>query len=395
MRETRVEAGAVGGVGGLGELPRSAGFDVGVHGADEDPEGFERVAHLVISEGFGVFLHAVIPELAKVLFQVFVGGRSRDRPGVVTSDHVEQTVDEVAEIVAEVGLIAVLESQRREVGVLSDDHLAAKVETESVGTVGGDEAQRVRGVTGRLRGFLVIDRPPAMDEQLARRLDPECLEHARPVDRMRGRQDILADDVHVGRPEAFIRDGGVVVGQRVEPHIRDEGGVEGQLDAPGEAGLRTGDAQVVHRLLEELEHLVLAEARRDEVRVGLDVLDQPGLELRQLEVVVLFGRLGDLAVDLGPGAVRRAILVREELFLTGRVPVGLLAFVDQALVEELLQELLDDFLVPRLGRADVVVVRDVEVAQHALEHRGDLVDEHLRFDAALDRGLLDLLAVFV
>ena len=127
----------------------------------------------------------------------------------------------------------------------------------------------------------------------------------------------------------------------------------------------------------------------------LEVLDEPRLELRKLEIVVLFGRLGDFAVDFRPGAVRGPIFVGEELFLAGGVPVGLLAFIDQALIEERLQELLHDLLVARFGRPDIVVVGDVQVAEHALEDRGDLVDEDLGFDAALEGGLLDLLAMFV
>ena len=395
MREAGVEAGAIGGVGGLRELPRSAGLDVGVHRADEDPQGFEGVADLVVGERLRVFLHAVVPEATEVLFEFLVGGRGRDSAGVVAAHHVEQAIDEVAEVVTEVGFVAVLERQRREVRVLTDDHLTTEVETKGVGPVRSDETKGVGGVAGGLRSLLVVDRPPAVDEQLARGLDAEGLEHAGPVDRVGRREDVFADDVDVRGPEAFVCDGRVVVGQGVEPDVGDERLIKGQFDAPGQTGLRTRDAQVVHRLLQELEDLVLAEARRDEVRVRAEVLDQPGLELRQLEIVVLFGRLGDLAVDLRPGAVRRPILVREELFLPGRIPVGLLAFVDEALVEKLLEELLDDLLVPRFGRTDIVVVRDIEVAQHALEDCGDLIDQDLRFDAALERRLLDLLAMFV
>ena len=125
------------------------------------------------------------------------------------------------------------------------------------------------------------------------------------------------------------------------------------------------------------------------------MFDEPGLKLRKLEIVVLFGRLGNFAVNFGPGSIGVAILVGQELLLAGGVPVGLLPLVDQALVEELLQELLDDLLVARLGRADVIVVRDVQVTEHALKDRGDLIDEHLGFDAALEGGLLDFLAVLV
>ena len=125
------------------------------------------------------------------------------------------------------------------------------------------------------------------------------------------------------------------------------------------------------------------------------MLDEPGLKLGKLEVVVLLGRLRDLAVNLGPGSVQVAILIGEELFLAGGVPVGLLPLINQALVEELLQELLHDLLVTRFGRTDIIVVRYVKIAEHALKDRGNLVDEDLGFNATLEGGLLDLLAVLV
>ena len=141
--------------------------------------------------------------------------------------------------------------------------------------------------------------------------------------------------------------------------------------------------------------MVLAEPRRNEVRVRLDVFDEPGLELRKLEVIVLLSCLCDLAVDFRPGSVRVPIFVGEELFLSGGVPVGLLSFIDQTLIEELLEELLHDLLVTRFGRADIIIVRDIQVTEHAFEDRGNLIDEYLRLHATLQRSLLDLLAVLV
>jgi len=51
--------------------------------------------------------------------------------------------------------------------------------------------------------------------------------------------------------------------------------------------------------------------------------------------------------------------------------------------------------VPRLGRADEVVVRDIEVAAHLPEMRGGLFREHLGLHARFLGGTLDLLPVLV
>ena len=211
MRKAGVQTGAVGGISGLGEFPGRTGLDVGVHGADEDPEGFEGVADLVFGERFVVLLNRIAPELAEIPFEIFVGRGGGNQSGIITTDHVEESVDEVSEIIAEVSLIAVFESRRGEIGVLSDDHLSAEVVPECIGTMRGGEAEGVGRIAGALGSFLVIDRPPTVDEQLARGLDAEGLKHAGPVDGVGRRQDVLADDMHVGGPKSLIGDGGVVV----------------------------------------------------------------------------------------------------------------------------------------------------------------------------------------
>ena len=112
VREAGIEAGAIVRLTRLSEFPRRTRFDVGVHGADEDPEGFEGVTDLIIGEGFVVLLDRITPELTEVLFELFVRGGGWNRAGIVASDHVEESIDEVAEIVAEVRLVAVLEGGR-------------------------------------------------------------------------------------------------------------------------------------------------------------------------------------------------------------------------------------------------------------------------------------------
>jgi hypothetical protein len=56
VREAGIEARAIGRVSRLGELPGRTCFDVGIHGANEDPEGFEGVTDLVIGKGLVVLL---------------------------------------------------------------------------------------------------------------------------------------------------------------------------------------------------------------------------------------------------------------------------------------------------------------------------------------------------
>ena len=395
MGQTGVQARPIGRLGRLGELPGRAGLDVGVHRAHEDPEGFQGVADLRLGEGSKELPLGLRPKLPQVLFQFLIGPRGRDRPRVVPSHHVEQSVHEVAEVVAEVGLVALREVEGGEIRILTDDHLAAEIIAERIGAELLGEAQAVGGVAIALRSLRAVQRPPTVHEQLLRRDDIEGLEHAGPIHRMGRREDVLADHVHVGGPAALADHGGVVVRQRVEPDIRDEFAIERELDAPREPGLRTGDAEVVHRLLQELEHLLATMRRIDEVRIVLQVLDEPGLELRQLEVVVLLGGLGHFTIDRRPVALGVAVLVAQELLLAHGVPTGLGRLEDQALVEELLQEILHHRLVAGFGGPDVVVVRDVQQAEHLLENRGHLVDQRLGLDLALLGRLLDLLAVFI
>ena len=112
----------------------------------------------------------------------------------------------------------------------------------------------------------------------------------------------------------------------------------------------------------------------DEVRVVLQVLDEPGLELRKLEIVILLGRLGHFAVDGRPITLGVAVLVAQELLLTHGVPARLGRLEDQAFVEELLQEVLHHHFVAGLSRPDIVVVGDIQQAEHLLKNTRDFID---------------------
>ena len=101
------------------------------------------------------------------------------------------------------------------------------------------------------------------------------------------------------------------------------------------------------------------EDRADEVGMALVVLEQGLLERAQPEEVVLLLHLDHRA------AVHRALAVDELLLgvvvLAGdAVQAGVGAQLNEAVVVDLLEELLHHRVVPGLGGADEVVVADVE-----------------------------------
>ena len=187
----------------------------------------------------------------------------------------------------------------------------------------------------------------------------------------------------------------VIVHERVEPDVRHVVRVEGQRDAPLQPLARPRDAEVVQRVLEELQHLLLAIAREDEVLVRRQEIHEPGLVARELEEIVGLRDLGHVAEDLRPGAVGLPVLFLQELLLPGGIDPLVLGLVDPALVVQLLEQPAHDRLVPRLGRADEIVVGDAELRQQSAEGRAGFVDVLLGRDAELLGGHLNLLAVLV
>ncbi len=290
--------------------------------------------------------------------------------------------------------------------VLPEVDRAQEVEAEGVRAEGvGDLVRRDAGEL-RLGHLLAPDEQPAVAEDLPRHFDTCGHEHGRPDDGVES-SDVLADELH-GRPAAVeldlvgaVADRGHVVEQRLEPHIDHVVVIPGDLDAPVEA--RAGDRQVAQPLPHELHDLVAHALRLHEVGpVGVQV-EQPLLEVAHAEEVV--GLLEDLDRLRMDGAHELALVLaraRHELarllvLLAAHAIVPLeLARVDVAVVVELLQEEGDPVLVPRIRRADEVVVGDVDRLEQRLPRRLDeLVDPGLRRAVVRDGRAQDLLAVLV
>ena len=110
--------------------------------------------------------------------------------------------------------------------------------------------------------------------------------------------DLLADKVHVSRPDSFVvavgvlvvheAEGGGVVEQGVDPDVDDVLGVEVDGDAPGEAG--AGDAEVLQAGIDEVvHHLVDAGTGLQEVGVDQQVAHAVGVLGQAEEVGLLLG----------------------------------------------------------------------------------------------------------
>jgi hypothetical protein len=122
--------------------------------------------------------------------------------------------------------------------------------------------------------------------------------------------------------------------------------------------------------------------------------------------VLIGGEAEEIALLLDPfdgGARGRellAALARRQLafieigLVADRVPAGVFAEIDVVL-RHAAPEFLRAGLVPRLGRADEIVIGDAECVIERAELRRHLVDQRLRRDAELARRLFDFLPVLV
>ena len=132
---------------------------------------------------------------------------------------------------------------------------------------------------------------------LARQRQTGRQQERRPVDGVLT-DDLLADQMHVGRPVLArtarrrrivraVADRGHVVGQRVEPDVHHVRRIVGNRNAPLER--RAADAQILEAVLEKRHHLVAATRRRHEIRMLPVVVEQRLLERGQPEEVALLG----------------------------------------------------------------------------------------------------------
>src|SRR5690606_27116291 len=187
-----------------------------------------------------------------------------------------------------------------------------------------------------------------------------------------------------------------VVRQGIDPHVHDMRRIAGHRNAPVERGTR--DREILEPASDETDDLVAPLGRQNELRIGLVVREQLVAVSREAEAGGFLLRPLDGRAERLPanaiGADGRLILLEVRLLAHG-VPAGVTVEVDVARIGHAPPELLAGGVVARLGRADEIIVRDIESGEQLTEARRAAVGQRLRGDPFLDGALLHLEAMLV
>ena len=279
------------------------------------------------------------------------------------------------------------------------------MEQEVPHRVNAEHVHQIVGVDDvalRLAHLAPVHQQPGVAEHLAGQGQVQGHEEDGPVDGVEA-DDVLADQMQVRGPQLFklllalpaavVADAGDVVGQGVQPHVDHMLGVKLHRDAPLKAG--AGHAQVLQAGQQEVvHHLVFPGHRLDELRMGVDVVNQPlGIFAHLEEIRFLFGGV-DLPAAVGALAVDELALGPEAL-AGSAVQAFVGALVDVPLVVEVLKDLLHLFFVVVIGGADEVVVGHVHQIKLLFDDGGYLVHKLFGGDAFGLSLQLVFLAVFV
>ena len=144
----------------------------------------------------------------------------------VLADHGDDAVDEIAEVIGELGVIPLVHGLVRDAAVTTEAHVAQQVEAKRVDAIGLDHGERIEHVADRLRHLRVAHRQVAVDHQPLRQRIARAQQHGRPDDGVE-LEDVLGQQLPARRPvaagqilaRARIRERRGVVEQRVKPHV--------------------------------------------------------------------------------------------------------------------------------------------------------------------------------
>ena len=388
----------------FGESPRHGDIDVFIERTDKGPYGFDAVIDFPAVHAFAQAFQC----FSSFGFDVFGCHRHHFVAGIVAFGedtisiflyHGQASVEQVAQVVGQVGIDTADEAVAAEIAVLAQLDVVQEVVTDGIGAKFLEQRDRIYHVTFGLGHLFTVHDEPAMAVYHFRQLDTKAHEHDGPNDGVET-DDFLPHQVHIGRPEflEFFRivhdaGSGEVVHQCVEPYVHHVLRVEGHLDAPGEAGARY--AQVFQAALHELDHFISAGFRLDEGRVFFDVFHPTVSILGHFEEIGFFTDSLQRAAAVGADVIFVELIFRPEGFAGDAVPAFVLAFVNVALVIGALEEHLHHLLVAFFGGADEVVIGNIEFLPQLLEHSHDFIGVLDRCDAGFFGLLLDLLAVLV
>ena len=116
----------------------------------------------------------------------------------VALGHIQGAVEEVAEAVGEIGVVALNQPFVAEVGIASGGDVAQEVVSESCTTILLRESGGVHDIAEALAHLRAGDIPPSMNEEGGDLFvgESQRMEHDRPVDAVWGNEDVFSDHVN-------------------------------------------------------------------------------------------------------------------------------------------------------------------------------------------------------
>ena len=223
--------------------------------------------------------------------------------------HSDGAADQIAKIVGEVGVDARQKRLVTELPVAAKGHFPHKKITDGIAAVAVAQHNGIHHVAQRLAHLHAVQHQPAMPEYLLGQRQVKRMQDYRPDNGMEP-HDLLAHKMNIGRPvpavqaivRAFVAQGRDVVGQRVQPYVNGMLLVKVHRHAPFDGC--AADAQVGKPRAEKVvEHFILARRGLDEVRMALNIVDQPILILVKPEEISLLTGLFHGAAAIRAAAV--------------------------------------------------------------------------------------------
>ena len=143
-----------------------------------------------------------------------------------------------------------------------------------------------------------------------------------------------------------------------------------------------------------MQHLVAPGFGLNELRVLLNILDEPVRIFAEPEKIAFLLGFLHRAPAIRALAVHK-LPIQPECLAGRAVPPFVFPFIDIPLVIELFKNLLHNGLVPRIRRADKIVVGDIHELPKFLNARYDFIHIFLWLHALFLGDFLYLLAMFV
>ena len=368
----------------------------------------------------GITIDQAVSDFRERIVERIGAGRLRGSATVeVLRAHVQRAGNQVAPAVSQIGVVYLLHALKRNGAVGAGNHVGHEVVAIALNAQKVDDVLRSNGVAAALRhlfglaGLGIAHRKEAVREHVLGQRLANGHKHGRPNDAVEA-DDVLAHNVVLSGPtEGKLCFGSIVVEtithsrhvvqQRVEPHIGHMAVVERHGNAPIEA--RTAHGKVVQTAFDEAAHLIHAEIGLHEFGMLVVEREQLVLERGKLEEVRLFLHALERTMAIGAQVLanRTVLLVALLHLVVGviglvghAVPTIVAALVQVARFLHALPEVLNRMVLARLGRANEVVIGNLERLPQILEQGSLAVAPRLRrIEAVLLGGLGDLFAMLI